>query len=133
MIESAEGFIQLRSNSEPREYHRAASDSAPIEVWLAVIAHYPEMRHWVAHNKTVPVEILAILARDSDPAVRMWVAMKNKLPTELFEMLAQDGDESVRQRVACNKNVPTAVLTRLAEDDCTTVAGAARERLRASQ
>src|SRR3954469_7165755 len=133
MIESAEEFVRLRSSSEPSEYLRAASDSAPIEVWLAVIAHYPEMRQWVAHNKTVPVEVLEILARDSDPAVRMGVAMKNKLSVELFEMLAQDGDKSVRQRVACNKNVPAAVLTRLAEDECPMVAGPARERLRAGQ
>ena len=28
------------------------------------------MRQWVAHNKTVPIEVLAIRARDPDARVR---------------------------------------------------------------
>jgi hypothetical protein len=64
------------------------------------------MKIWVAHNKTVPTEILEILARDPDPSVRSAVAMKNKLTPELFVLLANDEDFRVRQRIAYNKNTP---------------------------
>ena len=70
MIESAEEFIRLRGSGDPAEYGRAAHDQAPDGVWLDVIRRFPEYRFWVAHNKTVPVSILRILAADSDERVR---------------------------------------------------------------
>lgn len=62
MIRSAEEFVRLRKSDQREEYERAANDSASIEVWRDVISLYPDMHRWVAHNKTVPIEILAILA-----------------------------------------------------------------------
>ncbi|WP_268633261.1 hypothetical protein [Paenibacillus alvei] len=35
------------------EYLKAAWDDAPFEVWLEVINKYPDMREWVAHNKSI--------------------------------------------------------------------------------
>jgi hypothetical protein len=43
-------------------------------VWLGVIRDYPDMRFWVAQNKTVPVSILGVLAADDDQRVRSMVA-----------------------------------------------------------
>ncbi len=117
MIASAEEFVRLRRSEVPSEYLQAAHDEAPIEVWKDVIARYPEMRVWVAHNKTVPLEILSILAWDSDPDVRHSVAMKNKLPADLMLALAGDENESVRMAIARNKKVTVEALRKIADLD----------------
>jgi hypothetical protein len=129
MIRSAEEFIQLRASREPSEYLRAAHDEAPLEVWRDIVRRHPDMRSWVAHNKTVPVEILAVLARDPSPDVRCSVAMKNKLPSDVMLELAGDEDESVRERIAYNKNAPVPILRKLAVDKVHRVAEIAQSRL----
>jgi hypothetical protein len=122
MIESAEEFVRLRESNDPR----AAHEEAPLEVWHAVIAGWPEMREWVALNKTVPVEILEVLARDEDVKVRTTVAMKRKLTPELFELLAADPDEGVRGRIAYNEKAPAEVIERLKRDPSSVVSDAAK-------
>jgi hypothetical protein len=129
MISSAEEFVALRSSQQQSEYLRATNDSANAEVWLDVIDRFPDLRIWVAHNKTVPVEVLALLAHDSDPAVRASVAMKNKLSYELFNLLAADSDDSVRERIAYNKNAPLEILRQLSQDTSEVVSTPARARL----
>lgn len=131
MIESAEEFVALRTSEIRADYTRAAHDTAPIAIWHDIITRYPEMKGWVAYNKTVPLSILRILANDPDPKVRFWVAMKRKLDLPLFEQLAQDPDESVRERIACNSKTPLYILKRLAQGDTPFVAEAAQERIRA--
>ena len=101
MILSAEEFVRLRTSEKEEEYNLAAHSEAPMEVWLEVIEKYPGYREWVAHNKKVPIEILEILANDSDDRVRSTVATKRKLSPKLFQKLAKDPDEGVRQRIAC--------------------------------
>jgi len=128
MIRDAEEFIRLRTSDTPADYQRAATDEVPIEVWHEIIQHHPDMRSSVAHNKTVPVEILTILARDADPSVRLSVAMKNKLPAELM-MKPADDEEEVRRRIVYNKNASIDVLRKLSTDDLEDIAKAARERL----
>ena len=103
MISTAEEFVRLRTSDNPQEYSRAASEHAERAVWLDIVGRFPEMRIWVAHNKTVPIEVLDVLAHDLDPAVRLAVAMKNKLSDDLFLLLASDIDDGVRQRISCNK------------------------------
>lgn len=129
MITSAEEFVGLRNSDIPGEYLRAAEDEAPVEVWFDVISRFPEMREWVAHNKTVPIEILDVLARDEVVSVRAAVADKRKLSVELFELLAQDRDELVRQRVAYNKKAPIKVLEYLSADSSPMVHAVAAKRL----
>ena len=51
MIESVEEFLQLRLSQNPYEYHRAAQEETPLQIWLEAIAKHPEMKTWVAHNK----------------------------------------------------------------------------------
>jgi hypothetical protein len=129
MIESAEQFVTLRKSDEPEEYRRAAHDNATDEVWLEVIAKYPEMRAWVAHNKTVPVHILRLLAGDAEPTVRATVAAVRRLDPATFELLASDPDAGVRGRIALNAKAPQAVLARLANDSISEVAASAQRRL----
>ncbi len=129
MLGSAEEFVRLRLSHVPEDYQRAAHEEAPIAVWLDVIARFPEMREWVAHNKTVPLEILEILAGDGNASVRATVANKRKLSAALFEALSRDGDEGVRHRLAFNKKTPTSVLERLASDPVDLVRETALKRL----
>src|SRR5688572_23658542 len=121
MIESAEEFQRLRESENPEEYWRAAHEPASVEVWREIIARYPELREWVAHNKTVPLQILAELACDTDPRVRAMVAMKRKLAPELQLRLATDPDDGVRERLAWNAKATRAALERLSADSRSTL------------
>jgi hypothetical protein len=133
VISTAEEFVRLRLSSDPVEYGRAAHDSAPVQVWREVIAQYPEMRVWVAHNTTVPVEILRVLTGDLDANVRAMVADKRKLPEELQLRLANDSDSGVRGRLVYNARATRAVLQILASDSWSVVAEHARGRLAMDQ
>lgn len=116
MIETADEFVRLRCSEKPELYLRSVNEPASEHVWKEVIEKYPEMRQWVAHNKTVPNSILAVLAGDSDPSVRHSVAMKRVLEFSLRERLASDPDDSVRLAIAMNKKTPLDVLRKLAND-----------------
>ena len=130
MINSAEEFVQLRTSSQQEDYLKAANDEASAAVWVDIIQNYPDMRIWVARNKTVPMEVLEMLALDSEPSIRIAVAMKNKLSLRLVEQLAKDSDSLVRQRIAYNKNTHRHILEQLANDDSELVASVAREKLK---
>ena len=129
MIMTAEEFVTLRASERQEDYLRASTDRASTTTWFEVIDKFPEMRAWVAQNKTVPSEVLAKLANDSDPKVRVAVAMKNKLSQELIALLANDAEENVRERIAYRKKTPIAILTRLATDNSGAVSAPARRRI----
>lgn len=128
MINSAEEFILLRDSNVKEEYDRSAAEEAPIAVWKDVIDRFPEYRKWVAHNKTTPLEILALLCQ-YDADVRSWVAMKRKLSEELFDFLSRDEDEIVRVNVASNRKTPLYILERLAQDKDKDISSAAISNL----
>jgi hypothetical protein len=128
MIVSAQEFISLRDSENFSDYSRAASEEAPNEVWLEVISSYPDYRKWVAHNKTVPIEILEHLC-EFDAEVRYFVAMKRKLPLQLFLRLAADTESVVRLRIASNKKAPMEVLDVLARDQDDDVARVAQSNI----
>ncbi|MBA2937352.1 hypothetical protein HZF08_03470 [Paenibacillus sp. CGMCC 1.16610] len=117
MINSAVEFVRLRLSENIEEYLKAAWDEASLDVWLEVIRTYPEMRKWVAHNKSIPIEIMGILDEDADESVRFNVATKNRLPENLQLKLAKDLDNSVRQRIVYNKKATLRVLNILLNDE----------------
>ncbi|MFD2329492.1 hypothetical protein ACFSR7_09595 [Cohnella sp. GCM10020058] len=129
MINSAEEFVRLRSSEKKDEYLKAAWDEAPVEVWLEVINRYPDMRKWVAHNKSIPVVIMEILAVDVDERVRFTVATKNRLPEDVQLILARDTSESVRQRIVYNKKATLKVLSILLNDDNEEIRSLAKNRM----
>lgn len=129
MINSAEEFVRLRRSERMDEYLKAAWDEAPSEVWLEVIKNYPNMREWVAHNKSIPVEIMEILANDVDERVRFNVATKNRLPEHLQLKLAKDSDCSVRKRIVYNKKATIQVLTLLLNDEDEDIRTLAKNRI----
>jgi hypothetical protein len=130
MIRSAEEFVRLRTSQIPAEQERAGSDDAPVDVWLAVIKQYPDLREWVAHNKTVPLAVLDRLANDPSTAVRFTVAGKRKLSHELQRALMRDSDSSVRHALACNSRCDATVLAVLASDEEPFVSDAAKKKLK---
>lgn len=105
MINSAEDFKQLRESKIQDEYHRAATEEAPIEIWNDVLTKYPDLAFWVAQNKTIPLEVLYILADNENADVRCMVARKRKIDDILFEKLKEDINESVRHALMCNTNL----------------------------
>ena len=115
MIRSAEEFVALRDSDIKAEYDRSAMEEAPVAVWREVIEKFPDHRRWVAHNKTVPVEILEVLC-EFDASTRWFVARKRKLSTTLFERLSQDKDSDVRVAICANKKTPLEILKRLLQD-----------------
>jgi hypothetical protein len=129
MISSAEEFVELRTSEVEAEYVRAATDDIPESVCLDVIARYPTMRRWIAHNKTVPQSILRILADDPDHDVRFFVAMKRKTDPEILRKLAQDTYESIREQIALNPKTPHSVLKLLVNDQVERIAETALQRI----
>jgi hypothetical protein len=125
MIASAEEFVRLRTSEDPAEYRRAAWEEAALDTWFDIIARFPEMKSWVAHNKTVPLEVLERLVDDPDSDVRHTVATKRKLTLDLFNRLVLDEDETVRAALAYNRKAPQAVLDRLRNDGSALVREAA--------
>ncbi len=126
MIKSAEEFVALRDSAIKAEYDRSAMEEAPIAVWRDVIERFPDHRRWVAHNKTVPVEILEELCEfDSD--VRFFVACKRKLSHSIFESLSKDADTNVRIAISVNRKTPMDILEILFQDLDEEVACAARD------
>jgi hypothetical protein len=129
MIHSADEFVELRTSKNPDRYRRAAIDSAPDHVWLEVIERYPDMRKWVAHNKTVPAHILRLLASDPDRDVRVTVAAVRRVEPSVLETLAKDPDEGVRRAVVFNAKAPEGALRILVHDNWDLIAKKANERL----
>jgi len=76
VIESAQEFVRLRTSEDPAEYQRAAHDEASEDTWRDVVDLYPDMRLWVAQNKTLPLSILKTLRHDPDERVRSMVRAK---------------------------------------------------------
>jgi hypothetical protein len=124
MINSAKEFLKLRDSEDKSEYDRSAIDEAPLSVWYEVIDNHPEYGKWVAHNKTVPLEILERLAQ-SDDITRQFVARKRKLSQSLFEQLADDNCSTVRIAIAANRKTPMHILQKLLFDEDASVASAA--------
>jgi hypothetical protein len=129
MINKAEEFVELRTSNDPSLYSRAANESAPDQVWKEIIDKYPEMRQWVAHNRTISQSIIVLLAADPDPIVRYFIAMKRTIDNSIREQLAKDPDDSVRLAIAKNKKTPIDILRKLANDSWEEAAKVARERI----
>ncbi|GAB4312275.1 MAG: hypothetical protein Kow0069_12980 [Promethearchaeota archaeon] len=74
------------------------------------------VRHKLAENSGTSPELLALLAKDSNPSIRRRVAGNGRTPARLLEELALDLEVSVRKSLASNKNLPESVLERLVRD-----------------
>jgi hypothetical protein len=116
VITSAEEFVKLRTSEDPAEYWRAAHEPASIEIWRDVVEQYPDMRFWVAQNKTVPLEILELLATDADSRVKHMVLVKRKITPAILDILSRDADENIRAGVARNGRTNLETVEMLSRD-----------------
>ena len=117
MIQDAAEFKWLRENDDLQLQRRASDESASYDTWIEVINNYPELREWVAHNKTVPIEILDLLSADESSQVRSTVARKRKITPEIGERLAVDKSEDVRYALLCNTKLPWSIKTTIFTGD----------------
>ncbi|MFJ6573656.1 hypothetical protein ACIQNU_40290 [Streptomyces sp. NPDC091292] len=113
MIETAADFVRLVESEDPVERRRSTCEDAPLSVWEALVTSRPDMRFWVANNRTVPDDILRMLARDNDWRVRHRVASKMSCPIDILELLSVDGHDSVASLIAGHPKTPTTALRRL--------------------
>lgn len=113
MIETVDEFVHLVNSEEAVERRRAAWEEASLEVWRGVIEQRPDMRFWVAHNRTVPAEVLRVLIDDSDWRVRDRIANRNSCPGDILALLADDEHEAVASTVAGHLNTPDSALRKL--------------------
>lgn len=130
MITTAEEFIKLRSSERPEEYARAAQEEASSQTWEEIIEKYPDYKKWVIHNKTVPIEILEKLAKDSNPSIRAEVARKRKINDVIFQILAADKNENVRYALACNSKLTVDKLQQIKKDGSEWFTNAVAERIK---
>ena len=129
MIRSAAEFLRLRTSEDAADQTRATHEAADDQVWLAVIEQHPDLRKWVAQNKTVPMSIIGLLLTDEDPVTRSWVARKRKLDRAAFVALSTDADERVRHALVTNVKLPPDLLRLLSKDPIDLVAAEAQQRL----
>jgi len=129
MITSAAEFLDLRFSEDPSKHQRAAHEDAPLHVWHELVEAYPESRFWVAHNKSVPSEILRLLASDEDARIRAMVAMKRKLDEATQEILARDPDSGVRMSIARNERATERVLRSMLADPWDEIRKVVKDRL----
>ena len=125
MIQSAEEFVVLRESNDDR----SVEDTATETVWFEIIDRFPEMRFWVAHNRTIPYRVMQRLIADPDPRVRTRVSMKRKLPVEFIPLLARDSNSGIRLGMVRRRDTPREVLEELTHDTWSEIARIARERL----
>ncbi len=90
---------------------------APMEL-IRLLADDSELpvRAGVAWNSSAPAEVLGRLADDPAEWVRRGVGQNPSAPVEVLTRLAEDSDSDVRRLVAGNSSAPAEVLGRLADD-----------------
>jgi hypothetical protein len=129
MITSAEEFVRLRSSQDPEEYRLAAWGEATDEIWLEVIENFPDYAEWVAHNKSISLNIVKVLATHPDWRVRSRIAEKRKTPPDILWELAKDANETVRSCVVNNAKTPQEIVEFLLDDSWETIKERAQQRL----
>ncbi len=108
MIETVDEFIRLVESDDPAERRRAAWEGAGFGVWMTLVADHPEMRFWVAHNRTITSEVMQALVSDEDWRVRYRIATKNSCPSDILEILSHDSHDAVASAVAGHPNTPSS-------------------------
>ena len=117
MINTTSEFIKLRNSDIPAEYNRTGIEEAPIDVWMELIENHPDMKVWVARNKSIPMEIINILSLDNDPVIRDAISSKYPLDIEIYQLFSKDADEGIRAKLTYNKGLPLFILKDMAKND----------------
>jgi hypothetical protein len=128
-IHTASEFIAALENPDATHNSFIRFCEASTQTWLEIVNHSEEAAVWVALNKTIPLEVIQVLAKHPSARVRRFAADKNRITPELIALLATDQDPTVRLRIANHKKTGAKILHQLLHDDWEQVAEVARKRL----
>lgn len=129
MITSVDEFLSLCASGKLVDINRSLQDEASIEIWMELVSNFSPHQIDVAQNRTIPPEIMRILATQGDEVVRTILAEKRKLPVDIFGLLANDSSELVRKKIAANQKTPIEIVENLANDENEDVSRVAKFRL----
>lgn len=129
MVNSVEEFLNILDSDEELGTNESRLCHAPDNVWRQIIIEHPELKRWVAWNKTISYTILEILSEDNDPEIRWWIASKTKISIGLLERFSKDSNSSIRERIVFNSFTPVHILKELSLDTDADIAENARRRL----
>lgn len=104
--QGAEHYLEKRNDIDEFEKHRLLNyqPCSPVTLRLLSTAKSREVRSLVAGNYGTPLDVLQLLANDSEPGVRQAVATNPNISRELLIKLKGDPDYNVRWIVPVNKN-----------------------------
>ena len=68
-------------------------------------------------GQNCPLNILQVLAKDSEESVRVRIAANTSTPASILEELSGDTCEQVRMKVARHHNTPESVRDKLLKDE----------------
>ncbi len=94
--------IVLENSNLPLSSHLKLTQDASVNVRANLASH--------RKNRTVPIQVLEILARDNSSRVRTQVASNPDTPIEILNQLAFDSDSEVLNALTRNQNTPVNVL-----------------------
>ena len=129
LIRNASEFIDTLEHPESTDHVLIRFGTASTETWLEIVRHSEDAAVWVALNKTIPVEVIEVLARHASARVRRFAAARNRVTPELIVLLSTDSDPGVRLRIAIHKKTGAEILRQLLRDDWAEVVAIARKRL----
>ena len=116
MIETAQEFVFLCCSKNDSDIARSLSEEASLDVWTDLIFNFKSHQIDVAQNRTIPSEIMRILAAQGDEVVRSILAEKRRLPPDLFDLFSKDPSSLVRKKVAANKKTSIDIVRSLVDD-----------------
>ncbi|WP_157632081.1 hypothetical protein [Variovorax sp. CF313] len=116
MIETAQEFVFLCCSKNDSDIARSLSEEASLDVWKDLIFNFKSHQIDVAQNRTIPSEVMRILAAQGDEVVRSILAEKRRLPPDLFDLLSKDPSSLVRKKVAANKKTSIDIVRGLVDD-----------------
>jgi hypothetical protein len=125
-METVQEYVQLVND----DFKKARAVIKEAEFWIGVLKNAPDLKFEVVLNKSLPGDILSMLAKDEDDRIRSFVAMKRSLPHEVFHWLSCDENESVRMAIARNPKTPADILEKMKNDSWSEIRNVITERLR---
>jgi hypothetical protein len=127
MIRSAEDYIALLESDDV--YEPSPYDEATDEVWLDIIARFPQAREAIAHNKTTSEIVIRKLYSVGDERVRWQLASVRRTPRDLLVEMASDPSSGVGAALACHPKLPPEALAKLLQHESAFVRERANERV----
>lgn len=111
MICRAEDYIALLESDDV--YEPSPYDEATEEVWLDIVARFPQAHRAVSHNKTTPEAVIRALYSIGDEIVRSQLACVRRTPPDLLVEMASDPSSMVGAALTCHPKLPPEALAKL--------------------